>query len=274
MKFCYADESGHGSEYVVVVGVIVDAIRMHRTKDDWQVLIEQLDVTSGGRVPELKGGDLYRGNDYWRRWDGGERTRLIEQIIKWMVDRKHSVTFGAVSKSRLADFPEDPGLNGLRGSTEWSIAALHLILGVQKQYQREKQNKGNTVFVFDNACEHLEILNLVLNPPDVTGPFYNQTNKQTALDQVIDVPYFADSRHVGLIQVADLFAYLIRLYAELSDGVMDEKFSGELEQLGTWIHSFKTVLLPDAARWPKRPTDLYTGFLKSVAPPSLLEVAK
>ena len=109
MKFCYADESGYGSEYVVVVGVIVDALRMRRTKDDWRVLIEELDVTSGGRISELKGGSLYRGNDYWRRWDGGERTRLIEQIIQWMVDRKHSVTFGAVSKSRLSAFREIQG---------------------------------------------------------------------------------------------------------------------------------------------------------------------
>ena len=32
MKFCYADESGHGAEILVVAGVIVDATRMQRTK--------------------------------------------------------------------------------------------------------------------------------------------------------------------------------------------------------------------------------------------------
>jgi|GEM_PF-2882739 hypothetical protein len=34
MKFCYFDESGMGEEpYLVIVGIIVDATRMHITKD-------------------------------------------------------------------------------------------------------------------------------------------------------------------------------------------------------------------------------------------------
>ena len=36
MKFCYADESGHGSEITVIVGIVVDAQRMRRTKTDWE----------------------------------------------------------------------------------------------------------------------------------------------------------------------------------------------------------------------------------------------
>lgn len=34
MKFCYFDESGLGEEpYLLVAGIIVDATRMHVTKD-------------------------------------------------------------------------------------------------------------------------------------------------------------------------------------------------------------------------------------------------
>ena len=69
MKFCYADESGHGAKITVVVGVIVDSLRMHRTKSDWNDLIadwNRLAKKSGDaksrRIFELKGRELYRGN--------------------------------------------------------------------------------------------------------------------------------------------------------------------------------------------------------------------
>ena len=98
MKFCYADESGHGAEILVVAGVIVDATRMQPTKAAWNRLLAKLDEISSGRVFEVKGRELYRGNAFWRTFDGGERTRLIDQIIKWMIERKHDVTFSAVSR--------------------------------------------------------------------------------------------------------------------------------------------------------------------------------
>jgi hypothetical protein len=43
MKFCYCDESGTGDEPIaVMVGVIVDATRMHVTKSDWSALLVRL----------------------------------------------------------------------------------------------------------------------------------------------------------------------------------------------------------------------------------------
>ena len=69
MKFCYADESGHGAEITVVVGVIVDSRRMHRTKadwndliNDWNELVRTSDDSKSNRILELKGRELYRGN--------------------------------------------------------------------------------------------------------------------------------------------------------------------------------------------------------------------
>ena len=272
MKFCYVDESGHAGELTVVVGVLVDSLRMHRTKVAWESLLSLLDEISDGRVIEIKGRELYRGNAYWREWDGGERSLLIENIIKWMVDRKHAVTFGAVSKSKLNEVRASTSIEGFEKTTAWSIAAMHMILGVQKRFQREKQNKGNTVFVFDNVSEQKEILDLVNDPPKNTEAFYKPKKKAPPLDQVIDVPFFADSRHIGLIQVADLFAYILHLYAEITEGLADQKFDGELERLEKWIIEMQPVFLPDSSRWPKAPKDPFTKFLKEIAPKSLLSM--
>lgn len=275
MKFCYADESGHGSEPVIVLaGVIVDAQRMHVTKEDWDDLIRDLTEISGGRVAELKAGNLYRGNDYWRAWDSGERTALIEDIIGWMTDRHHRVTFSAVTKAALSEFKNGGGdLGGIEAASEWTVAATHLVLTIQKEHQREPRNKGKTVLVFDNAREADEFLDVLGNPPSVTDSFYARGNKQRPLDQIVDVPYFADSKRVGLLQVADLFAYLIRLYAELADGMLPEKFDGETARLDQWIRDMRKVLLHDSARWPQNSKDSCVQFYRTLAPPSLLRIA-
>ena len=271
MKFCYADESGHGAEIVVVAGVIVDATRMNRTKSDWGQLISILDENSNGRLVELKGRELYRGNATWREWDGGVRSKIIDIIIRWMNERRHAITFGAVSKSRLRTACAQFDLDGLEQAKEWCIAAFHLMLGVQKNYQRLKKNKGNSVFVFDNVAEFQELLRIVDNPPTATEGFYRRDKNQLPLDQVIDVPYCADSRHVGLIQVADLFAYILRLYADISEGVTPEKFEGERDRLQSWIEAMGPVLLPNSARWPRSSSEPCTEFLRQIAPPSLLQ---
>lgn len=275
MKFCYADESGLGSEPVLVVaGVVTDAIRMHKTKSDWEDLLAQLSDLSDGKVVEVKGRELYRGNDYWRAWDAGERTSLIDQILKWMTERNHSVAFGAISKARLADARSQFDLDGLEHASEWCVPAMHLMLSIQKHHQTAKANKGKTVFVFDNASGQEELLALSLAPPAVTDGFYRRKKKQRALDQVIDVPYFADSQHVGLIQVADLFAFFLRLYAELTDDLTPEKFDGEFARLRGWINQIRPLILPDASRWPKTARDPCATFFRAAAPPALLEFAE
>ena len=272
MKFCYADESGVGGELMVVVGIIVDAARMHRTKADWDDLLDQLDKESQGRVAEIKGRELYRGNSHWRDLDGGERSSLIEAIISWMVERRHDVTFGAVSSSALKAVPDHARPDGLERASNWTIAAMHLLLGVQKHHQKQKNNKGKTVVVFDNAVSQDELTRLVLEPPPVTGGFYNIARGQEHLDQIIDVPYFADSQHAVLIQAADIFAFLLRLYAELNEGITEEKFPGELDRLKKWVSQMSPVLLPDSARWSKSAKDPCTGFFRSIAPRSLVKI--
>ena len=273
MKFCYVDESVQASEFTVVAGVIADASRMHRTKADWDDLLNSLREHTNSGLPELKGRELYRGRKFWRQWDGGERTVLVEILIEWMVERKHKVTFGAVSKERLKSIRGEVQLDGLEQATDWSIAALHLLLSVQKTHQNQKTNKGKTVFVFDEYAGAGELLKLVLTPPPATDKFYGLRQGKTRLDQVVDVPYFADSCHVGLIQLADLFAYLLCLFAALSDGIVDEAYKGELEKVAGWIAQMESVLLRNASRWPKSPKDPCTTFLRSIAPPSLLDVA-
>jgi hypothetical protein len=47
-------------------------------------------------------------------------------------------------------------------------------------------------------------LGLPKRPPDWSYACYSRARKQEKLDQIIDLPYFGDSKDVALIQVADV----------------------------------------------------------------------
>ena len=272
MKFCYVDESGHKAPIVVVAGIVVDALRMRPTKAHWNDLLAHLNSKYDGDLREIKGGDLHRGNGFWRRWPGEKRAEIIEEILAWMNERKHTLTFGAVCKDRLFRKRQAGSRNRLEKARDWSIAALHLVLGIQKRYQGQDKNKGHTVFVFDRADRAAELVDLVLNPPPETDGFYCREQKREALDQIVDVPYFADSRHAVLIQVADFYAYILRLHADLSEGHVEEKYKGEQERVAKWVGQMGPILMPRRFRWPSRSTDPCAQFLREVAPPSLLDL--
>lgn len=272
MKFSYSDESGLGQEPILVVSAIfADQTRVHRTMDDWDGLLAEMSQITGKQIEELKTGELYRGNDFWRGVDGADRTALIEKILGWLTERKHQVTFGAVLKGDF-DKKREQAPAGLDGISAWSLAALHVILGAQKRWQREKNNKGKTVFIFDEAAQRQELLGLILDPPTVTDAFYKRAKKNRPIDQMIDVPFFIDSRHAALLSLADLLAYLLRLHAELQLGVTQEQFEGERGRLEGWVERIRPLLLADSDRWSKTATDPLTKFLLEVAPAPLLKL--
>ena len=60
MKFCYFDESGMGEEpYIVMAGIIVDAQRMHVTKNAWNEFLAQLSNATKRTISEFHFRDFY-----------------------------------------------------------------------------------------------------------------------------------------------------------------------------------------------------------------------
>lgn len=254
MKFCYFDESGMGSEpYLVVAGIIVDATRMHVTKDAWTDFLETLSDAAGKKVEEFHSRDFYRGNSPWRDMDGGERASIIEAILDWVERRKHKCVFSGINKSTFANLvnKKEPRIAHMKSA--WCAAALHCTLQVQKQHQREAKTKGHSVLVFDREVTEEENFSLlVYKPPYWTESFYDRGKKQTALDQIVDVPFFADSRHILLVQVADLFAYILRTSAEIQDGLREEKYEGEGKRMQEWSGRIADTAFPRSNRYPTK----------------------
>jgi hypothetical protein len=236
MRVCYCDESGTGNEPIaVMVGIIVDAQRMHITKDHWRTLLGELSEIAERDISEIHTRDFYSGNGIWRGLGGRERAEIITAIFEWLAERKHQLVYSSVCKEtydlnfKLQNIPDE--LN-----TIWRFLGYHLILAMQKWCQREKKNKGHTIFVFDNEERQMvRFTDLIARPPEWSNEYYSKGNKQDALDQIVDVPYFGDSHEVALIQVADMASYFLRRYAEIKEGLVPARYGDEEERVEGWV---------------------------------------
>jgi hypothetical protein len=267
MKFCYFDESGNGDEpYLVIAGIIVDAHRMHVTKEGWADFLAYLSKVAERPIQEFHSRDFYRGNGIWREMGGPKRAEIIDAIINWVVERKHKSVFSGIDKKNYKQLlGKDERLNVFK--TMWCAASMHCTLQVQKQHQNEAKTKGHTVLIFDReVAVEKEFSQLIFNPPLWTDSYYLLKRRQSQLNQIVDVPFFADSKHILLAQVADLFAYILRTSAEIQDGLLREKFEGEGAKMLEWSNRIAKTALPRATRYPSKSRCKATQLFWDLAP--------
>jgi hypothetical protein len=267
LKVCYVDETGTDgkSPVIVMAGIVADGRRLHRTQADFAEVFAKLGEMSLKTLRELKSVDLFRGNGVWRGVDGEVRHQVISELCDWLCDRKHQIALAAIDRERFRSEPLQAGLD------DWMTAALHIALQVQRAHQVLPKNKGATFLVFDEHQQHEDQLaELLFDPPSWTDGYYGLGKKQSRFDQVIDTAFYARSHHVGLVQVADLFAFLFRRFSELIDYGLKEEFPGEIDRISEWAHQISTRLLPSADRWPQRTKDDTARWYVSVAPKSLV----
>ena len=275
MKLCYCDESGTGDEPIaVMVGIVVDAQRMHVTKEDWKALLEKLARIVGRPIEEVHTRDFYAGNEKWRALPGPQRADIISATFEWLKDRKHDVVYVGVEKSKFFE-TQKAGLLPDGANTIWRFLGLHLLLAVQKKHQQLEKTKGHTLFVFDNEeRERMRFTDLIANPPAWTDSYYTKSKKQKRLDQIIDVPYFGDSTEVHLLQVADFIAYFLRRHAEIVGGYSKEKYEHESEKLAGWLSTLQACSFEPRLVYPARGRCECSDLFYKHAPEALLALGR
>lgn len=252
MKFCYIDESGTGNEpYAVMAGIIVDAQRMHVTKQNWSDLLDVLSEMTERQIREIHTRDFYPGNGPWRGLDGQLRAEIATAIFNWIAERHHHVVYSVVDKERyFRDFRNEPFAQDV--PSLWQFMALHLSLSIQKHFQREERNKGNTILIFDREnIEEADFTALVRNPPEWTDTYYSRRGNTPRLNQIIDTPYFGDSEHVGLIQLADFVSFYLRRYVELREGG-NVRYPDEMERIEGWIELIMSRAITKSSMYPNQ----------------------
>ena len=144
---------------------------------------------------------------------------------------KHRVVFSSAYRDH---YDQDYGMQRIPDelNTLWRFLGFHLVLSLQKYCQRFEGIKGNTVLIFDNEHrEEMRFTDILMRPADWSGEYYGKKRKQEPLDQVIDVPYFGDSKEVSLIQLADFLAFFLRRYAEIKERVQPARYAEEEERM-------------------------------------------
>lgn len=159
----------------------------------------------------------------------------------------------------------------MRGcKSAWCVASMHCVLQVQKEHQHQSGAKGHCVLIFDReVSKESDLTQLIHDPPEWIHSYYGRTKKQTPLDVVVDVPFFADSKHILLAQVADLFAYVLRTFAEIADGHLAERYTDEGKKMKTWSGRIAELALPRASRYPTRGRCAAGQLFWDLAPPTL-----
>jgi hypothetical protein len=268
--FAYADETGNDdvSPVLVMVGIVVDASRLGRTQRQFDDIFRNLADLTGRPLRELKSSDVLPGKGTWRDVEGETRRNVVSNLCQWVSDRKHRLAVAALHREGFkANQPPCAELQD-----EWQAAACHLCLQVQRAHQSKSGGKGRTVLVFDENKRGVDLLaNLVYAPPSWTDDYYGRGKKQDALDQIVDTPFAAKSHHVGLVQVADVLAGVLRRYASLTDYGWDENYEGELGHYREWVDLMAPSLLGREHRWAKNNQSECAQWYRSLAPPSLLE---
>lgn len=273
MKICYFDESGTGQEPVaVVVGIVVDAQRMHVTKEHWATLLSNLSEIVGKPLQELHTKDFYAGNSPFKTISGADRAQYITQIIDWFCARKHDFVYSAISKQGFAKSvgeghvpPELP--------SPWRAAAFHCVLSVQRAHQGHEKTKGHTLLIFDNkGHEEGPLADLVLAPPAWSDSYYSRCKKDAPLNQIVDAPYFADSRHVPMIQVADFLAYFLRRYVEIQEKLILPKYQEEETRIADWVKALSTRCIGSNHIYPSKGRCSTAEMFYALCPPSLRKI--
>jgi hypothetical protein len=270
MKVCYVDESGNDTKdpCLVMVGIVVDAYRLNRTREEFGEIFNDIQQLFQDNLKEVKGAKVLYGRGRWRNVDLETRKRIVSSLCDWVVERKHHIVLAAIDRERFKQsdrsrFPEvddDP----------WLACSLHIALQLQKKYQSEKKNKGRTfLFIDDDKQKADKLSELLFQPPEWTDSYYGRRRNQARLDQLIDSSFAVKSHHVGLVQVADIYAVILRRYAELHEYERSEEWQGEKSLIDEWVRTLASRMLPKATRWPERAKAPCSKWYNDIAPKSL-----
>lgn len=253
MKVCYVDETGNTAQdpCLVMVGILVDAHRLNRTREEFAGIFDEIQALFEENLRELKGSKMILGRDRWRKVDPELRKRIAGYLCTWIV--------GVPKACR----------------DEWLAGGLHIALQLQKANQAKDKNKGHTFLIFDdNKAKADALSDLLFQPPEWTDDYYDKGKKQARLDQIVDTTFSIKSHHAGLVQVADLFAFMFRRYAEMTDFGKPEEWAGEQALIDGYVDTLSERLLPRACRWPTRQAGASPRWFNSIAPASLQALGK
>jgi hypothetical protein len=259
MKFAYVDESGDASQsdVFIMAGLLVDAYRLRKYTAKFDEMIGDFLTKHPAAPKELKTKAFINGSGDWSKVSADERKAFLAEICDLAAEcaKIFAIAFSFKDFEKVAHVAPK-----MFGKSYWLSAAMFIASLVQQRMQREKKNKGLTVFICDdnkremqNFSDALYEANPWLDPVYQTGRkkngeyIWNDLTNDKRFDRIINSAFAIKSHHSSLVQVADAVAYNYRRYLELKDE--NEAWNGEQQ----YYESLVSKLEPNRQRLGRTP---------------------
>ncbi len=239
MKFVYVDESGDKTQgdVFVMAGLLIDAYRLRKYTAEFDGMLRDFLSRHPGSPQELKTKRFINGDGGWSAVDHEDRKAFLSDIadLGTSCSRIYGVALSFVAFDGALEHPaEMPPF----GTSHWVAAAMFVAALIQKKMQREPNNKGLTVLIFDDNKVDMPKVSARLYAADAWfDPLYQVkrsvrgSRKWVArkatdrFDHIINTAFATKSEHSSLVQVADAVAYIYRRHLELQ--TIPEEWVGE-----------------------------------------------
>lgn len=251
MKFLYADESGEQdhSQYFVMAGVMVDAVRLRKRTEELDKLWHALIDTHPENPREIKTSRMINGKGGWNKVPPNVRKKFVLDVVSLAAENGGKIFCLPMDFTRLESLEGDK-FDLPFEKNKWTYAAMFLACLVQKKMQTVKGKKGLTVFVMDDNQAGMPSLTNGLYDCDpwFDGLYTIQTkkrgktiwsprNEDDRFDHIVNTAFAIISEHSTFVQVADVISYVYRRYFEIAqDG---EAYDGEDELYSGWFNQLE-----------------------------------
>ncbi len=237
MKFAYIDESGDSSQGDVftMAGILIDAHKLRKWTADFDEKFRVMNSRHRKSSQDFKTKKFINGADGWGEVDPTERKVFLTEIVDMVICCGKVHAFGLSFEKIDAienneNFPKNQ-------TNYWLASAMYISSVIQKRNQKEHNNKGHTVLIFDDNKRDITKLFEALHVCDewydglysVPRSVYKKTEwvigSHERFDQIINTAFSIKSEHSSLVQVADIISYIYRRYLELKN--QKENYTGE-----------------------------------------------
>jgi Protein of unknown function (DUF3800) len=270
MKFAYIDESGERDQGDVftMAGILVDATKLRKWTAEFDTNLLEFKRQHPAIPDDFKTKAFINGRGGWRQIDAEDRKQFLRDICAWVVQCGQVYAYGmsfqafenAVAAS--ADLPENQ-------NSYWVACSLFTTCMIQKKNQKQPNNKGLTVLIFDDNKVHMpKLLDGIYKPDGWFDGIYAQkrivrgksvwgVKPANRFDHIINSAFAIKSEHSPLVQVADILSYIYRRHLELFN--VAEAYVGEQ----VYYQELVAVLEPKRQKLGQCPNEPAVAFYKA-----------
>ena len=171
------------------------------------------------------------------------RLKFMDLLLNWIRERYCKFIICPIDSKIFFDLKaQECPTTGLF-KYPYEAGAFKVVASVQRMNKSKKNNKGKTIVIFDEQHGHdgnfLSLFEGDLSfSDDFTGyqPKPRARNQPERFDQIVDVPHFSKSHLAPMIQLADVCAFVVNRYLQITVYNSHERFDGELQQISDWYH--------------------------------------